>query len=161
MSSMRSFTPYLGMALVQLAYGGSSILGKLALEQGHSYIVFTVYRHLIAVAILGPLAYVLERSLALASLPACNIVRLLIKIFACSECWCIQWITCICRKQRQPLSLPILMKIFVLALFGTTINQNVYYAGLDYTTPTAASALTSVVPALTFALAVLLRLVHI
>ena len=45
-------------------------------------------------------------------------------------------------------------------MFGTTIHQNVYYAGLEYTSPTVASALGSVIPALTFTLAVLLRLVH-
>ncbi|ONK55834.1 uncharacterized protein A4U43_C10F1450 [Asparagus officinalis] len=125
MGSVKSVAPYLGMTIVQLAYGGSNILGKLALERGLSYLVFIVYRHLIATAILGPLAYVLER------------------------------------KQRTKLSLSILFKIFNLALFGTTIHQNVYYAGLDCTSPTVAGAMGSVIPALTFTLAVFLRMEEI
>ncbi|ONK76251.1 uncharacterized protein A4U43_C03F25610 [Asparagus officinalis] len=62
------------------------------------------------------------------------------------------------RNQRPPLSLSILMKIFVLTLFGATIHLNVFYLGLDYTPPTAASALSCAIPALTFTLAVLFRM---
>lgn len=61
MRPVKACAPYVGMVVIQLAYGGSNILSKLALEQGLSYLVFIVYRHLIAIAILGPLAYVLER----------------------------------------------------------------------------------------------------
>ncbi|ONK55869.1 uncharacterized protein A4U43_C10F1800 [Asparagus officinalis] len=122
MSSMKAIAPYLGMIVVQLAYGGSNILGKLAIERGLSYLVFTVYRHLIAMTIFGPLSYVLER------------------------------------KQRPHLSLSILMKIFVLTLFGATIHLNVFYVGLDYAPPTVASALSSAIPVLTFTLAVLFRM---
>ncbi|KAJ6839163.1 WAT1-related protein-like isoform X2 [Iris pallida] len=122
MRSLEEVVPCFGMITVQLAYGGANILCKLALARGLSYLVFTVYRHLLAMAILGPLAYVLER------------------------------------KRRPALSLSILAKIFMLALFGTTIHQNVYYAGLSYTSPTVASALGSVIPALTFILALMLKL---
>nr|XP_010919069.1 WAT1-related protein At5g64700 [Elaeis guineensis] len=122
MRRVKACAPYVGMVVIQLAYGGSNILSKLALEQGLSYLVFIVYRHLIAIAILGPLAYVLERN------------------------------------QRPSISFPILTKIFILALFGTTVHQSVYYAGLNYTSPTVASALSSVIPALTFILAILLRM---
>ncbi|KAG6530242.1 hypothetical protein ZIOFF_012465 [Zingiber officinale] len=47
---------------ILFAYAGSSILGKLALGQGLSALVFVVYRHLIAMLILAPLAYALERN---------------------------------------------------------------------------------------------------
>ncbi|CAL2268912.1 unnamed protein product [Prunus armeniaca] len=43
-------------------------------------------------------------------------------------------------------------------LFGTTIHLNVYYAGLAYTSPTVACALSNVIPSLTFLKAVLLGL---
>ncbi|KAH8494696.1 hypothetical protein H0E87_021189 [Populus deltoides] len=49
------------MLLVQFAYGGSNILMKIALEKGLNQIVFVVYRHLIAMILLGPYAYVIER----------------------------------------------------------------------------------------------------
>ncbi|PKU81716.1 WAT1-related protein [Dendrobium catenatum] len=61
------------------------------------------------------------------------------------------------RKQRRPLSLLILVKIFFLALVGITIQQNIFFAGLAHTSPTVSGALSSVIPAFTFILAVLLR----
>jgi drug/metabolite transporter (DMT)-like permease len=61
------------------------------------------------------------------------------------------------RKERPALSISIAAKVFVLALFGTTIHLNVYYAGLAYISPTVACALGNVVPSLTFLMAVLLR----
>ncbi|KAJ4711751.1 WAT1-related protein [Melia azedarach] len=54
------------------------------------------------------------------------------------------------RNQRSPLSFPVMLKIFVLAFFGTTIHLNVYYAGLHHTSPVVASALSNVLPSLTF-----------
>ena len=61
MASVKACAPYFYMIVSQFAYAGSSILGKLALGQGLSALVFVVYRHLIAMLILAPLAYVLER----------------------------------------------------------------------------------------------------
>lgn len=61
MASVKESAPYICMVVCQFAYAGSSILNKLALEQGLSMLVFVVYRHLIALLILAPLAYVLER----------------------------------------------------------------------------------------------------
>ncbi|CAL8105181.1 unnamed protein product [Prunus armeniaca] len=80
-------------------------------------------RHVMAMVLVGPFAYVLER-----------------------------------RKQRPSLSFSVAAKIFVLALFGTTIYLSVYYAGLAYTSPTVACALSNVIPSLTFLMAVLLGL---
>ncbi|KAH8494697.1 hypothetical protein Peur_060613 [Populus x canadensis] len=117
---MQACAPYAAMLLVQFSYGGSNILMKIALEKGLSQIVFVVYRHVIAVILLGPFAYVIER------------------------------------KQRPSLSLSVIIKIFVLSSLGTTIHLNVYYAGLAYTSPTVASALSNVIPSLTFIMAVLL-----
>ncbi|KAK9275313.1 hypothetical protein L1049_022576 [Liquidambar formosana] len=117
---MKTYTSCAVMVLVQFAYGGSNILMKIALEKGLNQLVFVVYRHVIAMFLLGPFAYVLER------------------------------------KQRPSLSFSVFAKIFVLASLGTTIHLNVYYAGLAYTSPTVASAMSNVIPSLTFLLAVLL-----
>ncbi|KAK1306675.1 WAT1-related protein [Acorus calamus] len=110
------------MIIIQLLYGGSNILSKLALDHGMSYMVFTTYRHALATLILGPLAFALER------------------------------------KCRTSMSWLILMKIFSSALVGVTIQQNLYYAGLNYTSPTVAGSLSNIIPALTFILAVILRM---
>lgn len=50
-----------------------------------------------------------------------------------------------------------MMKVFLLATLGTTVHLNVYYAGLAYTSATVASALSNVIPSLTFVMAVLFR----
>ena len=52
---------YLVMILVQLAYGGSSVLVKLSLEEGLKPVVFVVYRHVMAMFLLAPFAYFLEK----------------------------------------------------------------------------------------------------
>ncbi|BFG32157.1 hypothetical protein CerSpe_184310 [Prunus speciosa] len=119
---MEGCSYYLAMVLVQLIYGGSNILIKFSLAEGLNPIVFVVYRHVMAMVLVGPFAYVLER------------------------------------KQRPSLTFSVAAKIFVLALFGTTIHLNVYYAGLAYTSPTVACALSNVIPSLTFLMAVLLGL---
>ncbi|XWS38100.1 hypothetical protein CRYUN_Cryun19dG0101600 [Craigia yunnanensis] len=62
------------------------------------------------------------------------------------------------RKERPSLSVSAFGKIFLLSSLGTTIYPNVYYAGLDYTSPTVATALSNVIPSLTFLMAVFLRL---
>lgn len=63
MGYTRACAPYVFMFVVQLAYGVSNILCKLALEKGFSYLVFIVYRHAIAMFIFAPLAYIFERYL--------------------------------------------------------------------------------------------------
>lgn len=58
---MKDYTFYIAMVVVQLAYGGSYILNKISLDKGLNQLVLVVYRHLIAMLLLGPFAYVLER----------------------------------------------------------------------------------------------------
>ncbi|OMP02751.1 Drug/metabolite transporter [Corchorus olitorius] len=119
---MENYGFYAAMVVVQLAYGGSNILIKIAIERGLNQFVFVVYRHLIALFFLGPLAYVFER------------------------------------KKRPSLSVSVFGKIFLLSSLGTTIHLNVYYAGLAYTSPTVATALSNIIPSLTFLMAILLRM---
>ncbi|KAF9598144.1 hypothetical protein IFM89_025558 [Coptis chinensis] len=61
MVTTRTCASYVAMVVVQLSYGGSSILAKISLEKGMNQQVFIVYRHLIALLVLGPLAYAFER----------------------------------------------------------------------------------------------------
>ncbi|KAL0714591.1 hypothetical protein Bca4012_021570 [Brassica carinata] len=62
------------------------------------------------------------------------------------------------RKARPKMTFPIFMQIFLLALLGPVIDQNLYYAGLKLTSPTFAGAVTSIVPALTFIISIIFRM---
>lgn len=58
------------------------------------------------------------------------------------------------RKSRPVLTFRVFAEIFLSALFGSTLNQNFYYAALGYTSPTFACALSNMVPAVTFLMAI-------
>lgn len=58
------------------------------------------------------------------------------------------------RKIRPVLTFRVFCEIFVSALFGPTLNQNLYYAALGCTSATFASALTNLVPVVTFVMAI-------
>ncbi|CAN8317759.1 unnamed protein product [Cochlearia groenlandica] len=62
------------------------------------------------------------------------------------------------RKVRSKMTFPIFMHIFVLALLGPVIDQNLYYIGLKLTSPTFSTAVSNIVPAITFILATLFRM---
>lgn len=58
------------------------------------------------------------------------------------------------RNSRPPLTFRIFCEIFLCALFGSTLNQNFYYAALKYTSATFACALSNMLPAVTFLMAI-------
>lgn len=62
------------------------------------------------------------------------------------------------RKVRPRMTLWAFLQIFVLALLGPVIDQNFYYAGLKFTSPTFSCAMSNMLPAMTFVLAVLFRM---
>lgn len=59
---------------------------------------------------------------------------------------------------RPKITFPIFLQIFVLALLGPVIDQNFYYMGLKYTSPTFACAMSNILPAMTFVMAVICRM---
>ncbi|OAY43934.1 WAT1-related protein At1g09380 [Manihot esculenta] len=60
-------------------------------------------------------------------------------------------------KTRPKITKTLLLQIFLCSLTGVTGNQVFYFVGLENSTPTIGCALTNILPAVTFILAVLLR----
>ncbi|CAF2106704.1 hypothetical protein Bca4012_092381 [Brassica carinata] len=60
--------------------------------------------------------------------------------------------------KSSPLSFILLLKIFMISLFGLTLSLNLYYVAIDNTTATFAAATTNAIPSITFVLALLFRL---
>ncbi|XP_022860850.1 protein WALLS ARE THIN 1-like, partial [Olea europaea var. sylvestris] len=101
---------------------GFHVVSRFALNMGISKIVFPVYRNILALILLLPFAYFLEK------------------------------------KERPPLTWNFVLQFFLLAIVGITANQGFYLLGLENTSPTFASAIQNSVPAITFLMAVLLRI---
>ncbi|KAB2635241.1 WAT1-related protein [Pyrus ussuriensis x Pyrus communis] len=59
---------------------------------------------------------------------------------------------------EAPLSYTLLCKIFLVSLSGITLSLNLYYVAINYTSATFAAATTTLIPAITFVMAVLLRM---
>ncbi|KAL3640929.1 WD repeat-containing protein wat1 [Castilleja foliolosa] len=62
------------------------------------------------------------------------------------------------KKDRPPMNWKLAIHFFLLAVVGITANQGFYLLGLDNTSPTFASAIQNSVPAITFLMAVILRI---
>ncbi|XP_051131957.1 WAT1-related protein At1g09380 [Andrographis paniculata] len=58
------------------------------------------------------------------------------------------------RKTRPKMTLPVFIQIFLCSFFGVTVNQITYFIGLKNSTPTIACALSNIIPAVTFIIAV-------
>ncbi|PKA61781.1 WAT1-related protein [Apostasia shenzhenica] len=62
------------------------------------------------------------------------------------------------RKVRPRITFSIFVQLFVLGLLGPVIDQNFYYAGLKFTSPTFSCAMSNMLPAMTFVMAVIFRM---
>ncbi|GER57534.1 nodulin MtN21 /EamA-like transporter family protein [Striga asiatica] len=62
------------------------------------------------------------------------------------------------RKTRPKMTFNVFWKILLLSLFDPVIGQNMFYAGMRYSSATFAAALCNLIPALTFVLAWILRI---
>ncbi|OIW07833.1 hypothetical protein TanjilG_32689 [Lupinus angustifolius] len=60
-------------------------------------------------------------------------------------------------KHDAPISCNLLCKLFLVSLVGLTASSNLYYVSINYTTATFAAAATNTVPAITFIMAVFIR----
>ncbi|KAJ4979449.1 hypothetical protein NE237_010229 [Protea cynaroides] len=62
------------------------------------------------------------------------------------------------RKIRPKMTFRVFIQLFILGLLGPVIDQNLYYAGLKFTSPTFSCAMSNMLPAMTFVMAVLCRM---
>ncbi|XP_042413385.1 WAT1-related protein At5g07050-like [Zingiber officinale] len=62
------------------------------------------------------------------------------------------------RNLRPRITWTIFVQMFVLGLLGPVVDQNFYYAGLKLTSPTFSCAISNMLPAMTFVLAILFRM---
>ncbi|XP_068345092.1 WAT1-related protein At5g07050-like [Pyrus communis] len=62
------------------------------------------------------------------------------------------------RKKQPKMTFSMFIQIFILGLLGPVIDQNFYYAGLKFTSPTFSCAMSNMLPAMTFVLAVIFRM---
>ncbi|KAJ7969816.1 WAT1-related protein [Quillaja saponaria] len=61
-------------------------------------------------------------------------------------------------EKAAPISYSILCKIFLVSLCGLTLSLNLYYVAINHTSATFAAATTNTIPAITFILAIILRM---
>ncbi|XP_061369945.1 WAT1-related protein At5g07050-like [Gastrolobium bilobum] len=62
------------------------------------------------------------------------------------------------RKVRPKITFLVFMQMFVLGLLGPVIDQNLYYMGLKFTSPSYSCAISNMLPAMTFVMAVFCRM---
>ncbi|MQL89804.1 hypothetical protein Taro_022386 [Colocasia esculenta] len=133
---METKKPYLVMFFVQLIYGGMALFSKSAIGGGMNPFIFVVYRQAIAAVFLAPFAFFLE-SLNSPSFHQINL-----------------------KEGSSPSAQRSLMQD-LLHCSMITLSSILYNVSLRYTSATFAAASTNLIPAITFIMAVLLKMERI
>lgn len=120
---MKSGLPFIVMVIVESGEVGMISLGKAAMNNGMSNLVYVVYYNSLGTLLLFP--FFIFHSL---------------------------------RSNRPPLTLSLMLKFFLLGLIGICFLQIFAYAGIDYSSPTLATAMGNLIPGFTFFLAVTFRM---
>ncbi|KAK3003768.1 hypothetical protein RJ639_019606 [Escallonia herrerae] len=177
--------PFLTMVLLQVGYAGMNITSKLAMDSGMNPFVHVAYRQIFASVFLAPFAYFLERFRENAG---CSVTGLLVMLIVKSQCCTVvsgiqsislelfqknkawddtasflpDFLVFHFRYFTKVQYLFVLFLAHLLLYFHNicriTLNQITYFVGLKNSTPTIACALTNILPAVTFLLAVPFRL---
>lgn len=113
------------LVIVQLGYAGLQMFSRVALDAGLNQFILSMYRNIIAFAILGPVAYYYER------------------------------------EKRPPTSWKIFGWLNLLSLTGVVGSQQLFLAGLQYTTPLMAAVSQNMIPVATFLLAAALGFIQV
>lgn len=182
---LKQSKPYLAVILLQFGYAGSSIITKYALDKGVNHYTFVLYANAIAGIFFAPFALFFERYKYMHTYCMCGFVYINALMHINIKVWikveADKFLIFQTRKRRPKLTPSIFLKIFVLGLLEYVevknifwcssllhsltkillhragIDQNLFYAGMQYTTATFATALCNILPAITFVLAWILR----
>ncbi|KAL3526444.1 hypothetical protein ACH5RR_011100 [Cinchona calisaya] len=127
----KEMVPFVAMVAMECTNVGLNTLFKAATVKGMSYHVFVVYSYAVAAILLLPSTFFFINNNNRSSNS-----RLL---------------------DPPSLKFSILSKIFLLGLIGCT-SQIMGYTGINYSSPTLASAISNLVPAFTFILAIIFRM---
>ncbi|KAJ0053591.1 hypothetical protein Pint_03059 [Pistacia integerrima] len=143
---IQGLKPALMMVVVQIVFAGVNVLYKLAADEGMSFSVIVAYRLIFATAFMIPLAFFLE-----------SVVFMVVS----SSALLLLEVTSLCPpflKNRPKLNWKILFQAFLCGLFGGSLTQNLYMESLALTSATFVSAMSNLIPAITFILSVSFRL---
>lgn len=80
--AVKKLKPYLAMVSLQFGYAGLHIVTMLSLKGGLNHYVLTVYRHVVALSVLAPFAFFLERSLSQTHSCRCLFIRACLCVMA-------------------------------------------------------------------------------
>ncbi|RWW87193.1 hypothetical protein BHE74_00003994 [Ensete ventricosum] len=144
---------HVAMLALQFGYAGFHVVSRAALNMGISKVVFPVYRNIIALILLVPR------------------IRHLTMVFAVQEGQAgydallrrpvlpprFVWVRSICHVYIDSSCFAAILNSPCCFHGSITANQGFYLLGLEYTSPTFASAIQNSVPAITFLMAAVLR----
>ncbi|XP_048499879.1 WAT1-related protein At1g43650 isoform X1 [Beta vulgaris subsp. vulgaris] len=129
--------PHIFMVLVQIASAFLYFITEAAFNRGMNPHVYVTYRHIVGGIAVLPFAYFFERCISVCKQPPHPPTH---------------------QKIRPRMTLIMFIEIFLYSLLGVGLTINMYFASLNYTSPTFLSATVNTVPTLTFVLAVVFRL---
>lgn len=137
---------HVAMVCVQLFNGGYHVITKVALNVGVNQLVFCVFRDLIALSILAPLAYIRDKK----TRPPLN-RRFILAFFFLGLTGYLK--SFLLYSFLLWLCVPMYVGFVVIRIFG---NQLLFLVGLNYTNPTYAAAIQPSIPVFTFILALIM-----
>ncbi|KOM36429.1 hypothetical protein LR48_Vigan02g257900 [Vigna angularis] len=135
------FKPVSIMILVNLALAFVNLLMKKVLNEGTDYMSIITYRQAISFIFMAPIAFIYERQEPNSFLNYLNFANdKKSQFFA------------VYRKHK--VEVRIIFLLFLSALLGVTVPQNLFLLGLEYTSATFSCAFLNMVPVFTFIMAV-------
>ncbi|KAG6513116.1 hypothetical protein ZIOFF_023424 [Zingiber officinale] len=138
--------PYVAMISLQFGYAGMNIITKVSLTNGMSHYVLVVYRHAFATLSIAPFALILERK-----------VRPAMTKWVFLQIFVLGLLGSVVITDHDELLIVAPNKL-ILNFYRPVIDQNLYYLGLKLTSPTFSCAMSNILPAMTFVIALLCRM---